>query len=239
MRPSKDTYFLRHAAIAAQMSTCKRRSVGCVLVNARRQILAVGFNGVPSGMPHCNEGHTCPGADAPSGTQLSACFATHAEVNAVIQCKDPYAIDTVYTTTAPCVDCTKFIMNTSAKRVVFSETYPHSESQKLWEGVGREWCYSPFAVGGFWSKMAPYPTPELTGTKSYRKETCGTCHGDGYVNVLNHTPEEIREIEEQHGILRPRPDPNCGKCGGTGKIVASVGGGCMGYDEERKCECVR
>lgn len=138
-RPTKDEYFLRHAKVAATMSTCARRSVGCVLVNDHKQILSVGYNGVPSGVAHCNEGNQCPGAGAASGTNLSSCFAVHAEVNAVIQCPNPMAIDTVYTTTSPCIDCTKFLMNTSARRIVFLEEYPHPEAKALWESVGREW----------------------------------------------------------------------------------------------------
>lgn len=147
MRPDKDSYFLEHALVASRMSTCVRRSVGCVLVNARRQIMGVGFNGVPSSLPHCAEGHPCPGASSPSGTALDKCFATHAEANALLQCRDPYAIETVYTTTSPCTDCTKLLLNTSARRVVFLEEYPQDDPKRLWTSAGREWvrheCYLP------------------------------------------------------------------------------------------------
>ena len=54
-RPSKDEYFLRMAALVAERSTCLRRAVGCVLVDARGHVLATGYNGVAAGQPHCNE----------------------------------------------------------------------------------------------------------------------------------------------------------------------------------------
>ena len=89
MRPDTDAYFIDMAKLAASRSTCIRRSVGCVLVNARNHVLATGYNGVPAGSTHCNEvstirgaltfGHACAGADADSGTNLDSCLAVHAE----------------------------------------------------------------------------------------------------------------------------------------------------------------
>jgi dCMP deaminase len=240
LRPDKDTYFLRHAVIASQMSTCKRRSVGCVLINERRKILGIGYNGVPSGMPHCNEGHPCPGADAPSGTNLSECFATHAEVNAVIQCRDPYAIDTVYTTTAPCVDCTKFLMNTSAKRIVFIEAYPHSESKKLWEQVGRLWIHAKDGVDGCWitncDECGGLGMRPIDGGMS-GWEVCDCPNGKrprtvGPAAVL--IPKTSTTYVEL--TQKKKPDPNCPRCGGRGEV--SVGGGCMGYEDE-PCKCIK
>jgi dCMP deaminase len=43
------------ALITAQRTTCKRRAVGAVLLNARGHVLATGYNGVAAGQPHCNE----------------------------------------------------------------------------------------------------------------------------------------------------------------------------------------
>lgn len=54
-RPSLDRYLMNLAEAAAVRSTCIRRSVGCVLADARGRVLAVAYNGVPSGQPHCNE----------------------------------------------------------------------------------------------------------------------------------------------------------------------------------------
>ncbi len=147
MRPSKDVHFLRHAVIAAEMATCIRRSVGCVLIDSFGHIIGVGYNGTPRGVPHCNEGNPCEGADAPSGTRLEDCGATHAEMNALLQCRDVDAIHTVYCTTAPCTFCLRQLLNTSARRIVFLEDYPNSEKcKKRWESVGRSWEHLPGVV---------------------------------------------------------------------------------------------
>jgi hypothetical protein len=49
MRPTRDEYYLREAELVASRSTCIRRSVGCVLVDAHGRELAKGYNGVASG----------------------------------------------------------------------------------------------------------------------------------------------------------------------------------------------
>lgn len=55
MRLSRDEWGLRLAEVTALRGTCFRRQVGCVLVNADGRVLATGYNGVASGLPHCNE----------------------------------------------------------------------------------------------------------------------------------------------------------------------------------------
>lgn len=139
MRQSKDSYYLEHAKLVATRSTCARRSVGAILVDARGRILSTGYNGVASGRPHCNEGHPCPGACMPSGQGLDACEALHAEQNAILLLQDPWKVDTAYLTTTPCISCVKLLLGTSCQRIVAAEEYPHCESRVWWERAGREW----------------------------------------------------------------------------------------------------
>ncbi len=152
MRPTRDEWAIELAHLTAKRATCLRRQVGCVLLNERGHVLATGYNGVAAGMPHCNEEawvtetvlmkkwpHACSGAKAPSGQALDACQAIHAEQNALLQCRDVWSIHSAYVTASPCITCTKLLMNTSCKCIVFSELYPHNEAEKLWVGAGREW----------------------------------------------------------------------------------------------------
>lgn len=82
--------------------------------------------------------NACPGAQAPSGTQLDACAAIHAEANALIQCRNPYAIHAAYMTAEPCVSCTKLLLVTGCRRVVALGAYAGS-GRELWKGEGRTW----------------------------------------------------------------------------------------------------
>jgi len=158
MRPTRDQWAMSLALATANMSTCCRRNVGCVLLNDRGHVIATGYNGVAAGLPHCNElgpvvyepgvcgdlriqtyPNSCKGSNSPSGTNLDGCQAIHAEQNALLQCKNVYEIHTCYTTASPCITCAKLLMNTSCKRVVFLEEYPHHNVMDMWLSSGREW----------------------------------------------------------------------------------------------------
>ena len=142
-RPTKDRWGLNLADVVSTRATCLRRSVGCVLVDARGRVLATGFNGVAAGLPHCSEGHPCAGASCPSGTGLDLCEAIHAEANALLQCRDVDAITTAYVTVSPCVTCTKLLLSTGCQRIVASKPYAHDQAaRQLWERAGRRWLNS-------------------------------------------------------------------------------------------------
>ncbi len=136
-RPTKDTYFSDLAMVISSRSTCLRRAVGCVLTNARGHIVGTGYNGVAASLGHCNEGHACKGHDLPPGQD--SCEAVHAEVNALLQCPDVWAIDTAYVTLSPCIRCTKMLLNTSCTRIVFQDNHTGQTGQELWERAGRIW----------------------------------------------------------------------------------------------------
>lgn len=153
MRPPKDEVFLRMAAELSRLSTCHRLHVGCVLVDSRGQIDGTGFNGVASGLPHCNERspgalivdetpqaypYRCKNSDAQLGAP-NGCEAVHAEQNALMQCSDRFRLAVAYTTHSPCLVCTKMLLNTCCRRVVFLYEYPAPQARDLWRGAGREW----------------------------------------------------------------------------------------------------
>lgn len=149
MRPSRDQWAMSLAVLTASRTTCLRRGVGCVMLNARGHVIATGYNGVAAGLSHCNEHdqfdtlgypHACSGAHAPSGTNLDGCQAIHAEQNALLQCRDVYDIDTCYVTASPCITCTKLLLNTGCQRIVYEDEYPHPEAKDLWVNAGRSWA---------------------------------------------------------------------------------------------------
>lgn len=117
---NKDLTMLKMARTMSELSTCARRSVGCILTDSSYRIIGSGYNGVPSGVDHCID-KPCRFHDHVHG---SSCFATHAETNAIAQCQNISAIHTVFTTSFPCIECFKLIMNTGCKRIVFERDYP-------------------------------------------------------------------------------------------------------------------
>ena len=76
-RPTWPEYFQQHAALASSRATCPRAACGAVIVKDRR-IIATGYNGAPSGHPHCTD----VGCDMQDGHCQRV---IHAEVNAIGQ----------------------------------------------------------------------------------------------------------------------------------------------------------
>lgn len=131
-RPELDDYFMEIAEVVASRSTCLRRKAGAVFVKDKR-ILSTGYNGVPKGLPHCEE-TGCPRAGCPSGTHHELCRAVHSEQNAIIQAAlHGVSIEgaTLYCTHQPCTLCAKMLINAGVKRVVYREDYPDGESLKF------------------------------------------------------------------------------------------------------------
>ena len=137
MRPTKDQWFMEMAEVTAKRATCARRQVGAVVVDERGYILSTGYNGLPSGFPHCID-EPCEGAHCASGTGLDLCQSLHAEQNAIARLREPWEAHTMYVTTAPCVSCTKLALATGIKVIVFKADYP-SSGKALWEKAGRTW----------------------------------------------------------------------------------------------------
>lgn len=139
MRPTKDSYFMMLALVVATRGTCRRRSVGCVITDHLDRILSTGYNGNPATMQHCLD-VPCAGAHSPAGQNLDSCLAVHAEQNAVAYCQDIRWAETLYSTTQPCVTCTKLLLSTPIKRIVYLEGYPHPSAEYLWLESGRTYA---------------------------------------------------------------------------------------------------
>ena len=114
------SYFQRLTEEVATQSTCMKRSVGAVLIRDKR-ILATGYNGNPSGMPHCT---TC--ARGESGTRLDLCSGVHAEANAIYQCAKFGIVaegTDMFCTTFPCNECLKGLLQIGVKRLFYRDYY--------------------------------------------------------------------------------------------------------------------
>jgi dCMP deaminase len=141
-RPDWDTYFMLQAEIAKLRSNCLSRHVGAVIVKDNRQI-ATGYNGTPSGIKNCFEGG-CPrciarmNGEIKTGENLDRCLCTHAEANAIMQCAlfgnaGSTRGATMYSTLAPCVECSKMAISVGITRIVVMTDYSEDGTKLLSE----------------------------------------------------------------------------------------------------------
>ena len=148
-RPSLDENFLEIAFVVGKRATCLRNNVGAVIVRDKR-ILSTGYNGAPSGMEHClDTGCIRDMEKIPSGTRHEKCRAVHAEQNAIIQAAIhgvSISESTIFSTHQPCILCTKMIINSNIKRVVYATLYHDNDSLKFFRDAGVEVEHVPFTL---------------------------------------------------------------------------------------------
>ena len=129
MRKSRAETNMEIAKIISQRGTCTRAKVGCVIVKDNR-IIATGYNGAPSGLPHCEDRiGGCITDDTGS------CITTvHAEAATIAFCaRNGLSTDrsTLYVTMSPCVNCAKLIINAGIEAVVFEKRYKNEDGIRL------------------------------------------------------------------------------------------------------------
>lgn len=115
------------AHVVSERSTCPRKSVGAILVREGRT-LSMGYNGAPSGLPHCHDEGCLTGPDG-------GCIRSqHAEANAIAFAAR-HGISTqgaeLWVTLSPCYSCAKLIINAGITDVYFTEAYRLSDGIDL------------------------------------------------------------------------------------------------------------
>ena len=116
-RMSRDEFLMEAAVLVAKRSTCLRLHVGAVVAIDGR-ILSTGYNGAPSGMPHC--------APPFCGPSEPCTRAVHAEANCIaFAAKHGIALSggIMYSTDSPCVECAKLIINAGLRGVTYFREY--------------------------------------------------------------------------------------------------------------------
>ena len=128
---------MQMAETVAGWSSCyqENRHVGAVIVKDKR-IVATGYNGAPAGIKSCAERGECLRRvrNIASGTMQEVCYAVHAEQNAIIQAAKlgiPLDGAIMYVTHQPCVICTRMIINSGIKKVIYKNGYPDDFALQL------------------------------------------------------------------------------------------------------------
>ena len=125
-----DKRYLEMARIWAKNSYCKRRQVGALIVKGK-MIISDGYNGTPSGFENICEDEN----------EKTKPYVLHAEANAITKvAKSNNSSEgaTLYVTTSPCMECSKLIIQSGIKRVVFNDKYRNEEGLRLLERANIE-----------------------------------------------------------------------------------------------------
>lgn len=123
-----DKNFINIAKEIASASKCVSKQVGAVIVKDGR-ILSTGYNGTPAGYTNCST--HWDGEYTKDHHEWSKTYEIHAEMNAIIwAAREGISIDgaTIYVTLEPCSDCSKNLIASGIKRIVYDKAYEHTNS---------------------------------------------------------------------------------------------------------------
>ena len=110
-----DKAYLKMALEWGNLSHCKRRQVGALIVKDK-MIISDGYNGTPTGFDNNCE----------DDENYTKWYVLHAEANAITKVSSSTQSSegaTLYVTLSPCRDCSKLIFQAGIIRVVYYEEY--------------------------------------------------------------------------------------------------------------------
>lgn len=105
-----DEFFAGMAVYVSRKSKDESTKVGCVIVDYKKRVVSVGFNGFPAGVD-----------DTITSRDQKLRRTVHAEANALAFAAQSVEGCTMYVTHAPCANCAAIIIQHGIASVVFPE----------------------------------------------------------------------------------------------------------------------
>lgn len=134
---SWDECFMRISEVIAQRSKDPSTKNGAVVVNDKKIVVGLGYNGFPRGvddaqLPWAREGEFC---------DTKYAYVVHAEENAIYNSNAQTDGCVLYCTLFPCNECAKTIIQSGIKEVIFQSDKYHDQdvwkaSRKLFDLAG-------------------------------------------------------------------------------------------------------
>lgn len=113
-----DTYFMSIAEFSSMRSKDPNTKVGACIVDKNNRILSIGYNGAPNSFAD----EFFPWDRSGDELETKYFYVVHAEANAIVNyrgSRDDLAESTVYVTLFPCHECTKLIIQSGIKNIVY------------------------------------------------------------------------------------------------------------------------
>jgi dCMP deaminase len=159
-----EVIYMQVAYQFAKLSYATRRKVGCVIVKDK-QVISFGYNGTPHGFDNSceninidsisvsyeknpdiinmleDDGYVCDNECCKKTTYTTKREVLHAESNAIMKvAKSTVSCEgaDLYTTTCPCFDCAKLIIQAGISKVYYTEDYRDMSGVELLKTAGVE-----------------------------------------------------------------------------------------------------
>lgn len=114
---SWDDYFMGVAQLSAMRSKDPVTQVGACIVNQKKRIVGIGYNGFPIGL----DDDVYPWGKEGEFVDTKYPYVVHAEPNAILNSTVTLDGATLYVTLFPCHECAKLIIQSGIKEIVYRE----------------------------------------------------------------------------------------------------------------------
>lgn len=136
-----DKYFMEIAHSVSKRASCFSEAKGAVIVKDNKFIVSTGYNGAPMGITSCQERGKCIKKEKGygHGEGHHICLASHAEANAlIIAARLGHTTEgaKIYCTHKPCFYCSKLIINSGIKKVIYMKDYEDSAAEVILRQAG-------------------------------------------------------------------------------------------------------
>lgn len=112
-----DDYFMGVAQLSAMRSKDPVTQVGACIVNQKKRIVGIGYNGFPIGL----DDDVYPWGKEGEFVDTKYPYVVHAEPNAILNSTVTLEGATLYVTLFPCHECAKLIIQSGIKEIVYHE----------------------------------------------------------------------------------------------------------------------
>ncbi len=134
---SWDQYFMGLAHLSRLRSKDPSTQVGAVIVNDKKRIVGIGYNGLPKG---CDD-EVFPWNREGDFLDSKYAFVVHAELNAILNATVKLDACSIYVSLFPCNECAKAIIQSGISEVVYEEDkYKNTDavkaSKRMFEAAG-------------------------------------------------------------------------------------------------------
>lgn len=109
-RLSWEDFFINQTLLVALRSPDPSTKCGAIIVSPDNRVIASGYNGLPRGMFHDIDW---------TDKKLKLSLIAHAELNALLNCKESVEGCTMYVNWHPCNECAKAIIQSGIKKVCY------------------------------------------------------------------------------------------------------------------------
>ena len=114
------------AQLSAKRSKDPNTQVGACIVNSKKRIIGIGYNGFPTG---CSD-DILPWSREGDFLETKYPYVCHAEMNAITNASNKSHLEgaTIYVSLFPCNECAKLIVQVGIREVVFLSDKYHDEA---------------------------------------------------------------------------------------------------------------